>query len=121
MLPTNDKDGGGVRGYSTLLILEALMANIKTIEMQYSPSATSSAWPFMPFLDKQDGGASKRPHSSYNTHAMESVEQQLSSSSIQIFPRQRRASAPTSDPARPRSQFLPCHYFDYIAGTSTGG
>jgi hypothetical protein len=29
--------------------------------------------------------------------------------------------APSLDPTSPSAVYLPCHYFDYMAGTSTGG
>ncbi|KAI0106932.1 FabD/lysophospholipase-like protein [Daldinia grandis] len=76
-------DRGGVRGYSSLLVLKALMLKIKEIETEDSNSRICSSrdYPWM--------GA-------------------------------RASSISTSDEAT-LGDFLPCHYFDYIAGTSTGG
>lgn len=69
-------DGGGARGYSSLLILHALMQkieNLETSDNKYGPAVRSSyAYPW---------------NVEYSDDSM----------------------------------FYPCHYFDYIAGTSTGG
>lgn len=72
-------DGGGVRGYSTLLILKDLMKKIREEEEFEKPPACTSADSPMVEADR-------------------------------IQPKKPGGSA-----------FLPCHYFDYIAGTSTGG
>ena len=72
-------DGGGIRGYSSLIILRALMKEIVAIEQSLEPHAVSSA-----HTDRIDAD---------------------------LLP---------EDVLR-RGQYLPCHYFDYIAGTSVGG
>ncbi|KAK0729536.1 acyl transferase/acyl hydrolase/lysophospholipase [Lasiosphaeris hirsuta] len=74
-------DGGGVRGYSSLLILKRLMEEIQRIELELNLNATASA-----FYEWQ-GAVSYQGH---DPHAADGV-------------------------------YLPCHYFDYMAGTSTGG
>ena len=78
-------DGGGVRGYSSLLILRELMKSIAELERSENPDATSSA--YSPLVDFSSG------------------------QSLNSIPKDNKTS----------HQFLPCHYFDYIAGTSTGG
>ncbi|KAL2045530.1 hypothetical protein N7G274_001958 [Stereocaulon virgatum] len=78
-------DGGGVRGYSSLLILRALMKEIQTLERSEDPNAISSA--YSPLVNLP-------------------LENSLDS---------------TSNDNKPNPGYLPCHYFDYIAGTSTGG
>ncbi|KAK3349387.1 patatin-like phospholipase-domain-containing protein [Lasiosphaeria hispida] len=72
-------DGGGIRGYSSLIILRALMKQIAEIEQNLEPVAISSA-----HTDRIDPGS-----------IPENVLR--------------------------KGQYLPCHYFDYIAGTSVGG
>ena len=67
-------DGGGVRGYCSLLILSELMQQIELREKALDARTTSS---------------SESPYVDYDTTA--------------------------------RSSYLPCHYFDYVGGASTGG
>lgn len=91
-------DGGGIRGYSSLLILQALMTKIKDIEQ--SQPAGKEEW---------EGPAD----SSY--HPVDAV-QATSTDSGSIS-----ETSDVSSTANKSSQFLLCHYFDYMAGTSTGG
>ncbi|KAK4219955.1 patatin-like phospholipase-domain-containing protein [Rhypophila decipiens] len=72
-------DGGGIRGYSSLVILRAIMTEIAHIEQSLEPHAASSA----------------------HTDRIPAT---------QIPPEVYR-----------EGEYLPCHYFDYIAGTSVGG
>ncbi|KAL8799034.1 MAG: hypothetical protein Q9182_006187 [Xanthomendoza sp. 2 TL-2023] len=75
-------DGGGVRGYSSLLILKSLMDVIANLEKQDNPSAGTSA--FSPLIDLT---------SLYADPMMKGLQ----------------------------DTYRPCHYFDYIAGSSSGG
>lgn len=85
-------DGGGIRGYSSLLILRALMNAVEEIERNWpSDPAESSFHPLEP--PSMDSDAPPRYPSTNTKHT------------------ERNAS----------SSWLPCHYFDYMAGTSTGG
>lgn len=86
-------DGGGIRGLSSLLILQELMEHIKTVEKQVWPPASSSG--DSPQLDEK-----------WVRNEMQALKEE--------FPRTKDNSQ--GDDAN----FLPCHYFDYIAGTSTG-
>ncbi|KAI4214394.1 MAG: hypothetical protein LQ351_003147 [Letrouitia transgressa] len=81
-------DGGGVRGYSSLLILKRLMHEVANLEMEANPEATTSA--FSPLID---------------------------SKSLHTDPMMKDMSKETSE----EGVYRPCHYFDYIAGSSTGG
>lgn len=84
-------DGGGIRGYYSLLILKLLMTMVKIFEQSFTDGngvespADSSFWPHNQPL-----------HVSHTT---------LSGDSEHVS----------------RNDYLPCHYFDTISGTSTGG
>ena len=78
-------DGGGVRSFSSLFILRALMKAVGDYERRINPDAKSSVYsPLVNCLPKD---------------------------------------SPTLLAHGGRSVFgyLPCHYFDYVSGTSTGG
>ena len=91
-------DGGGIRGYSALLIIRALMREIGKIERSYSEKS-----------DTSDGPAKSSYHPLSPT-----VTAATDSESVEDS---KHANAPVTD----TSPWLPCHYFDYMAGTSTGG
>jgi hypothetical protein len=73
-------DGGGIRGYWQLLVLQRLMEEIAKTETTSEAKANSSLHPLKPEIP---------------------TTQQDSSDSTDAF--------------------LPCHYFDFIGGSSTGG
>ncbi|KAM0199319.1 hypothetical protein ACHAPQ_011244 [Fusarium lateritium] len=77
-------DGGGVRGYASLLVLKRIMTEIRQIERNHEdPARKSSYYPWMG---------------------------------------EREKNANEDNPESGRvDEYLPCHYFDYVAGTSTGG
>ena len=87
-----DLDGGGIRGYSALLLIRALMRAIGELER---------AWPEGP------ADSSYHPLSAIISAATDSTSLNC-----------RLAVDPTVTDTSP---WLPCHYFDYMAGTSTGG
>lgn len=80
-------DGGGVRGYSSLLIIKAIMLKIREVERSSGDclGSSSSAYPWIGLGNEDNPTDDNRENS-------DRVD-----------------------------DFLPCHYFDYIAGTSTGG
>ncbi len=78
-------DGGGIRGYSSLLILRRLMQEIGILERESDSGAISSA--YSPLVDcLPDGTLAASPNETTSA-----------------------------------SEYLPCHYFDYVGGASTGG
>ena len=69
-------DGGGVRGLTSLLLLQELMSQVAILEQEADRNALSSA--YSPWVDSGTGDEKQQG-------------------------------------------YKPCHYFDYIGGTSTGG
>lgn len=90
-----DLDGGGVRGLGSLLILQELMNKVGDEEKR---------------LDREDGCA----ESSFSPCLYK--PRALTDSSEDGIP-----SATNSEGLPNSSLYLPCHYFNYAAGTSTGG
>jgi hypothetical protein len=88
-------DGGGVRGYSSLLILQKLMEIIKDIEVDHSDGSATSSYHPEPY---------REPFSSHNSRNGRIGETDS-----------HKAGEDT------RLEYLPCHSFDFIGGTSTGG
>ena len=84
-------DGGGIRGYSALLILQELMSVIKKLERNHPEGPAES---------------------SYHPLSWNPLYATDSRTDGQADPESRHAES---------ARWLPCHYFDYIAGTSTGG
>ena len=78
-------DGGGVRNFSSLLILRTLMRAVEEYERRINPGAKSSAYSPLVNCLPDDGPTS------------------LADGAASVF------------------GYLPCHYFDYVSGTSTGG
>ena len=84
-------DGGGIRGYSALLILQELMNVIKKLEKSHPDGAAESSYHPLPW------------NPLYATDSRTGVQADPGSQYVES------------------AKWLPCHYFDYIAGTSTGG
>ncbi|KAL8992576.1 MAG: hypothetical protein Q9169_006992 [Polycauliona sp. 2 TL-2023] len=103
-------DGGGIRGYGSLLILQALMNKIGDEEKR---------------LDVLEGKTTETT-SSFAPGCYRPIghEIQRSSTDGSIKPPDRCGSDTVASDTKevPNSSlFLPCHYFDYAVGTSTGG
>lgn len=94
-----DLDGGGVRGLGSLLILQELMNKVGDEEKR---------------LDREDGRAeSSFSPCLYKPRYLKRVDTDSSEDEI--------PSATKLDGLPNSSLYLPCHYFTYAAGTSTGG
>lgn len=87
-------DGDGRLGYSSLLILRALMEEIRKVELSENAEASSSI--YSPFID---------------------------CSAEEDFDLDHSTNPKSDDDLREKNppSYRPCHYFDYIGGSSTGG
>lgn len=101
-------DGGRLRGYSALLVLKMLMAEISEIE-----SEDDSAWrkDLRPWKDANPTISIIRRSSSYSSQFSDRVVDSM----------RRRSTSPLRNEKRYMEIYLPCHYFDYITGIGTGG
>lgn len=124
-------DGGGIRGYSSLLIIQELMDLIVNEEEKQ----------FGTDPDGHEGQFDATKHSSYHPNEFQENEpyedgdpRELHETSLRHWLKTKREKeleerstghrAATEGEARRhglRNRYLPCHYFDYIGGTSTGG
>lgn len=98
-------DGGGIRGYSSLMILKALMHEIWICEER---------------LEKEDfQQRSLRRDSAANTR--EGRRRTGENVAPGTLEEDDLASLVTKRKAFVEEELLPCHYFDFMYGTSTGG
>ncbi|KAL8839505.1 MAG: hypothetical protein Q9170_001728 [Blastenia crenularia] len=109
-------DGGGIRGYGSLLILQDLMNKIgdeerrlDDLERKEEKTVSSfSPWPYKPVI----------PDIVHEPRSRRSS----SKGSLDSWPAEAKKVVPSKIKDLPNSSlFLPCHYFDYAVGTSTGG
>jgi hypothetical protein len=129
-------DGGGVKGYGSLLMLRELMREIQTLEEDAnrpdSPHETSFR-PFPALAKGPDVDADQGPQRRESTWTPETLiptraatKMPLRRSKLRFFRKKKQLVAVQEtrdgDFLKPTwSGYLPCHYFDYIGGTSTGG
>lgn len=100
-------DGGGIRGYGSLLILKELMRRIGLEERRIDSRAESSFYPGVYKPRAADAASDGRPGTA-SSHPQDIV------------------GTPTTDAEGKNildesDLYLPCHYFNYLGGTSTGG
>ncbi|KAH0537477.1 hypothetical protein FGG08_005740 [Glutinoglossum americanum] len=95
-------DGGGIRGYSSLLVVRRLMTEIMREEKDHGESAGTSYHP-LDYVPSRD-----------NSISIEKQGNQNGSGKKPLSPEEQTER-------EERSKYLPCHYFDYVGGTSTGG
>ena len=136
-------DGGGIRGYSSLLILKALMHEIWVWEQFYdaqypeltqlveSPTATS----IHQELGQATAGASRgrsgshhdignNPEEGEGKHGVEinvTLPDATPPAALDEAIKDNLIADISAKKALSEEELLPCHYFDFMYGTSTGG
>ncbi|KAI7779480.1 hypothetical protein LA080_000763 [Diaporthe eres] len=129
-------DGGGTRGYASLLMLQELMNQIAFIEengMDLSCEDGESFEPHHSSFGRNDGD-SMLVSKSGGAEPISNSQQALDPHVDRGFSFHQRFTQPLGRTRRntrrsqtrqellfEKSKYLPCHYFDYIGGTSTGG
>ncbi|KAL9109011.1 MAG: hypothetical protein Q9227_006251 [Pyrenula ochraceoflavens] len=98
-------DGGGVRGYWTLLVLNHLIGQIARIEQKLDENAPV------------DESAS---HSFHPEKYPKSVSRNISVTERQRLSEAEAQDADEAQALHPSRRYLVCHYFDYVCGSSTG-
>ncbi|KAK3657560.1 hypothetical protein LTR56_002335 [Elasticomyces elasticus] len=105
-LAHSDADGGGVRGYWSLLVLQHLMECIAEHEAKFREDKSEQ-------VDRHIHSFTPQPFRQNACHVLSTEE------------RHQRDAALTEEDRTialdPAKRFLPCHYFDYIGGSDTGG
>ena len=98
-------DGGGVRGYWSLLVLNKLMEEIAHIEQALDENVR---------LDEGNG------HSFHPEKYPRYVSRDLSDDEMKRLRKGENADREDFQALNNNRRYLPCHYFDYICGSSTG-
>lgn len=100
-------DGGGIRGYGSLLILKELMRRIGLEERRVDSRVESSFYPGV-YKPRAAVAASDGRPGTTNSHTQDIVGTPTTDAEGEII-------------LEESDLYLPCHYFNYIGGTSTGG
>lgn len=115
-------DDGGVRGYVALLWLRKLMTTIKQIEASQTGPRGRRRWQTR---SHTPGFSPLRPPSkktSFSLAETQKPSRQPTMSSLNRVGILRRQSMAPPDPTKmDEDDYLPCHYFDFIGGSGTGG
>lgn len=124
-------EGGGTRGYASLSMLRVLMEQIREIETSEKPHTRLIAYTAN---DGPDVVANWTPHLSSFGPMLEQLpvtppllRNSTKTSQKQMKRKKTGETEEAEDTSRfakireKKGRFLPCHYFDYIGGTSTGG
>ncbi|SMQ51600.1 unnamed protein product [Zymoseptoria tritici ST99CH_3D1] len=116
-------DGGGIRGYSSLLILKALMHEIWGWEKYYDNEANVEFRTDSPtsYEEQDDGVASRGCLGHPERNGSFSEARGANSADSQAIPAATSNNNDTTDKPTCEADLLPCHYFDFMYGTSTGG
>ncbi|KAK4497936.1 hypothetical protein PRZ48_010592 [Zasmidium cellare] len=134
-------DGGGIRGYSSLLILKALMHEIWLYEQEYDNATIevrtdSPTSYFGTESEEQAEGGAIRGRAGHHRNLGNDPDQgegrhgvnteldgtKTAPAAVKQTTAQDSMTADISTrKALSEEELLPCHYFDFMYGTSTGG
>jgi hypothetical protein len=122
-------DGGGIRGYASLWMLKILTDTIERIEKDNPEPHDLSFWPNIEIPPRPNGGTPHREQNIQRTDTLPSPEPTSEPRLNKFLRRRTNGSSSESQALQDHVKldfsktegYLPCHYFDYIAGTSTGG
>ena len=101
------------------------MDEIATREKNHQQPHNSSFFPD-PYPPQSNSNSHPETEPTINSHAARAQTQTSTTGALGngfLTPRTRRTKADDLAPEflKPHEGYLPCHYFDYIAGTSSGG
>lgn len=121
-----DEDGGGIRGYSSLLILQRLVDIIARLEGETEDGVASSYHPCqIPQPDEAVNEDTREELGGWLKAWKEWREKPKRNKILESYHKNAENHDKDQEEAQARrairSRYLPCHYFDYIGGTSTGG
>jgi hypothetical protein len=121
-------DGGGIRGYSSLLILKALMGEVWECEQRLDREEGKIgdvAMTDSPNEERDEASAGAlRGDSGAETESEATsghLQRKTTKTAVEHAQDDRLASKVSKDKALSEDELLPCHYFDFMYGTSTGG
>lgn len=125
-------DGGGIRGYSSLLILKALMHEIwkweQRLDQEDGEEDVEIAMADSPTEERHEAGAgasrddsNAKAETARDDSAADQLQLKKTKSAFDHVQDDQLASKTTKAKALLEDELLPCHYFDFMYGTSTGG
>lgn len=114
-------DGGGIKGYSSLLIMKRLMYLVEQIERGLVPGEDVSDPDPLPERDQYYAPNSSSEDYSWNPAAYTAPSDRRERALEPAETRAVSVKKTFSGDYDASSAFKPHHYFDYFVGTSTGG
>lgn len=110
-------DGGGIRGYSSLLILKELMHEVWLWESRVDDEERSGQGQYKSSKTLEPGEDGEQAAAG----AMSPSREDAVNSVVDHMQQDQLTSTVTTKKAISEEELLPCHYFDFMYGTSTGG
>ena len=113
-------DGGGIRGYSSLLILKELMHEVWLWERRLDDEERSGQGQYKPKTTLEPSEEGEQAEAGARDPTAEEQQDAVDSAVDQLH-QDLLTTATTTKKAISEEELLPCHYFDFMYGTSTGG